>query len=59
MNIALPRIQADLHIGSAAPAIVALIVVELPDPEERTRTMGIYTFVSVAGASIGSCSVAS
>jgi EmrB/QacA subfamily drug resistance transporter len=36
-----------------APAILALIVVEFPDPGERARTMGIYTFVSVAGASIG------
>jgi EmrB/QacA subfamily drug resistance transporter len=37
----------------AAPAILALIVVEFPEPEERARTIGIYTFVSVAGASIG------
>jgi EmrB/QacA subfamily drug resistance transporter len=37
----------------AAPAILALIVVEFPEPDERARTIGIYTFVSVAGASIG------
>jgi EmrB/QacA subfamily drug resistance transporter len=37
----------------AAPAILALIMVEFPAPEERTRVMGVYTFVSVAGASVG------
>jgi MFS family permease len=37
----------------AAPAILALIVIEFPDPEERARTMGVYTFVSVAGGSLG------
>jgi EmrB/QacA subfamily drug resistance transporter len=37
----------------AAPAILALIVIEFRDPEERARTMGVYTFVSVAGGSLG------
>jgi EmrB/QacA subfamily drug resistance transporter len=37
----------------AAPAILALIVIEFPDPAERARTMGVYTFVSVAGGSLG------
>jgi EmrB/QacA subfamily drug resistance transporter len=37
----------------ATPAILALIMIEFPDADERARTMGIYTFVSVAGASIG------
>jgi EmrB/QacA subfamily drug resistance transporter len=37
----------------AASAILALIVVEFPDPSERIRAMSAYTFVSVAGGSIG------
>lgn len=37
----------------AASAILALIVVEFPDPRERIRAMSAYTFVSVAGGSIG------
>jgi EmrB/QacA subfamily drug resistance transporter len=37
----------------AASAILALIVVEFPDPSERVRAMSAYTFVSVAGGSIG------
>jgi EmrB/QacA subfamily drug resistance transporter len=37
----------------AASAILALIVVEFPDPGERVRAMSAYTFVSVAGGSIG------
>jgi EmrB/QacA subfamily drug resistance transporter len=36
-----------------ASAILALIVVEFPDPSERVRAMSAYTFVSVAGGSIG------
>jgi MFS family permease len=42
-------------IGAAvgASAILALIVVEFPDPAERIRAMSAYTFVSVAGGSIG------
>ena len=42
-------------IGAAvgASAILALIVVEFPDPAERIRAMSAYTFVSVAGGSLG------
>ncbi|WP_302182741.1 DHA2 family efflux MFS transporter permease subunit [Paraconexibacter antarcticus] len=42
-------------VGSAiaASAILALIVIEFPDPRERARAMGVYTFVSVAGGSTG------
>jgi EmrB/QacA subfamily drug resistance transporter len=47
------RFVQGLGAALAAPAILALIVVEFPDPSERPRVMGIYTFVSVAGASIG------
>ena len=36
-----------------ASAVLALIVVEFPSPTERIRAMSAYTFVSVAGASIG------
>jgi EmrB/QacA subfamily drug resistance transporter len=36
-----------------ASAVLALIVVEFPDPGERIRAMSAYTFVSVAGGSIG------
>jgi EmrB/QacA subfamily drug resistance transporter len=36
-----------------ASAILALIVVEFPSPSERIRAMSAYTFVSVAGGSIG------
>ena len=39
--------------AAAASAILALIVVEFPDPHERVRAMSAYTFVSVAGGSIG------
>src|SRR4051794_25862633 len=39
--------------AAAASAILALIVVEFPDPRERVRAMSAYTFVSVAGGSIG------
>jgi EmrB/QacA subfamily drug resistance transporter len=37
----------------SASAILALIVVEFPEPGERVRAMSAYTFVSVAGGSIG------
>jgi EmrB/QacA subfamily drug resistance transporter len=47
------RFVQGLGAALAAPAILALIVVQFPDPGERPRVMGIYTFVSVAGASIG------
>ena len=42
-------------VGAAvcASAVLALIVVEFPSPAERIRAMSAYTFVSVAGASIG------
>ncbi|HEX6390109.1 MAG TPA: MFS transporter [Solirubrobacteraceae bacterium] len=36
-----------------ASAVLALIVVEFPEPTERLRAMSAYTFVSVAGGSIG------
>src|SRR5436190_16442698 len=39
--------------ATAASAILALIVVEFPDARERVRAMSAYTFVSVAGGSIG------
>jgi EmrB/QacA subfamily drug resistance transporter len=37
----------------SASAVLALIVVEFPDPTERLRAMSAYTFVSVAGGSLG------
>jgi EmrB/QacA subfamily drug resistance transporter len=37
----------------SASAVLALIVVEFPEPSERIRAMSAYTFVSVAGGSIG------
>jgi EmrB/QacA subfamily drug resistance transporter len=37
----------------SASAVLALIVVEFPDPRERVKAMSAYTFVSVAGGSIG------
>ncbi|HVW17603.1 MAG TPA: MFS transporter [Solirubrobacteraceae bacterium] len=42
-------------VGAAvgAAAILALIVVEFPEPAERVRAMAAYAFVSVAGGSIG------
>src|SRR4051794_14455513 len=39
--------------AGAASVILALIVVEFPDARERVRAMSAYTFVSVAGGSIG------
>jgi MFS family permease len=39
--------------AAAASAILALIVVEFPDAQERVKAMSAYTFVSVAGGSIG------
>jgi EmrB/QacA subfamily drug resistance transporter len=39
--------------AAAASAILALIVVEFPDARERVKAMSAYTFVSVAGGSIG------
>ncbi len=49
----LARFVQGLGAALAAPAILALIMVEFPAPEERARVMGWYTFVSVAGASVG------
>jgi EmrB/QacA subfamily drug resistance transporter len=42
-------------IGAAAQAsvILAIIITEFPAPSERTRAMGAYVFVSVAGGSLG------
>ena len=42
-------------VGAAvsASAVLALIVVEFPNPRERIQAMSAYTFVSVAGGSIG------
>ena len=42
-------------IGAAAQAsvILAIIVTEFPEPNERARAMGAYVFVSVAGGSLG------
>jgi EmrB/QacA subfamily drug resistance transporter len=42
-------------IGAAAQAsvILAIIVTEFPAPAERSRAMGAYVFVSVAGGSLG------
>jgi EmrB/QacA subfamily drug resistance transporter len=42
-------------VGAAAQAsvILAIIVTEFPDPAERTRAMGTYMLVSVAGGSLG------
>ncbi len=42
-------------VGAAvsASAFLALIVVEFPEPADRLKAMSAYTFVSVAGGSIG------
>jgi MFS family permease len=47
------RFIQGLGAAAAASAILALIVVEFPDARERVRAMSAYTFVSVAGGSIG------
>src|SRR3954452_18550547 len=47
------RFVQGLGAAVSASAILALIVVEFPDPHERVRAMSAYTFVSVAGGSIG------
>ena len=47
------RFVQGLGAAAAASAILALIVVEFPDARERVRAMSAYTFVSVAGGSIG------
>jgi EmrB/QacA subfamily drug resistance transporter len=42
-------------VGAAlqGAAILAIIVTEFPEPEERARAMSAYVFVAVAGASLG------
>jgi EmrB/QacA subfamily drug resistance transporter len=47
------RFIQGLGAAVAASAVLALIVVEFPEPVERLRAMSAYTFVSVAGGSIG------
>src|SRR5205807_927118 len=42
-------------VGAAAQAsvILAIIIVQFPEPAERARAMSAYVFVSVAGGSLG------
>src|SRR4051794_27322826 len=47
------RFVQGLGAAVSASAILALVVVEFPDPRERVRAMSAYTFVSVAGGSLG------
>jgi EmrB/QacA subfamily drug resistance transporter len=47
------RFVQGLGAAVCASAVLALIVVSFPSPLERIRAMSAYTFVSVAGASIG------
>jgi EmrB/QacA subfamily drug resistance transporter len=47
------RFVQGLGAAVSASAILALIVVEFPDPLERMKAMSAYTFVSVAGGSLG------
>jgi EmrB/QacA subfamily drug resistance transporter len=47
------RFVQGLGAAVSASAILALIVVEFPRPAERVRAMSAYTFVSVAGGSLG------
>jgi EmrB/QacA subfamily drug resistance transporter len=47
------RFVQGLGAAISASAILALIVVEFPDPLERMKAMSAYTFVSVAGGSLG------
>ena len=47
------RFVQGLGAAISASAILALIVVEFPDPRERVKAMSAYTFVSVAGGSLG------
>jgi MFS family permease len=37
----------------SSAVILAILATEFPDADERTRAMSLYTFVSVAGGSIG------
>ncbi|HEX4109430.1 MAG TPA: MFS transporter [Solirubrobacteraceae bacterium] len=47
------RLVQGLGSAVSASAILALIVVEFPEPRDRTKAMSAYTFVSVAGGSVG------
>jgi EmrB/QacA subfamily drug resistance transporter len=47
------RFVQGLGAAISASAILALVVVEFPDPGERVKAMSAYTFVSVAGGSLG------
>ena len=47
------RFVQGLGAAVSASAILALIVVEFPEPRERARAMSAYTFISVAGGSLG------
>jgi EmrB/QacA subfamily drug resistance transporter len=47
------RFVQGLGAAISASAILALIVVEFPRAEERVKAMSAYTFVSVAGGSLG------
>jgi EmrB/QacA subfamily drug resistance transporter len=47
------RFLQGLGAAVCASAVLALIVVEFPERGERVRAMSAYTFVSVAGGSIG------
>ncbi|MGH3245560.1 MAG: MFS transporter [Trebonia sp.] len=47
-------------VGAAmqASVILAIIVTEFPEPQERAKAMSAWVFASVAGGSLGLCSAA-
>src|SRR5205807_4013191 len=47
------RLVQGIGAATQASVILAIIVTEFPEPSERTRAMGAYVFVSVAGGSLG------
>jgi MFS family permease len=61
VNVALPSIQVLIGarfvqgVGGAltSAVILGMIVTMFPDPQEQAKAIGAYTFVAVAGGSIG------
>jgi EmrB/QacA subfamily drug resistance transporter len=47
------RLVQGIGAATQASVILAIIVTEFPEASERTRAMGAYVFVSVAGGSLG------
>jgi EmrB/QacA subfamily drug resistance transporter len=47
------RLLQGIGAATQASVILAIIITEFPEASERTRAMGAYVFVSVAGGSLG------